>query len=481
MTVTGKTIYEKIHFLYCRSDNKIYNLRQQKFAVCSEENVRKTIFSNELPVIHNADTGLDVRVFIDMIVAEKKKNGVTVGVVTESFQPSPFDLWFILTILDNSILVFDNQDLSSKMSMMGLGDSHEVATKITEIFETTVKNSATIDRWSEGRENFIKNVNFFTSRNAQVEAVLPAFPCKSLNLEKVSSATPDKGEELAILRIIEFVSLVNDIYPPGMKFFIVSDGHVFSDCINVDDDVVDRYTEMLKKLYHEIKPEEFDGIHFRGLNDCFESPTKEKIAPSLAAVAVDHYLDTKLDDGTEINRKIMMFGCDDNADTLRDEIKTPEHPRLFLYRGFNKFMYEDLVNTPKAKAMSRKKFKKMVSSVAFEMILRNDAYSNLVELIFPFHLRLSIHAHHNAGPKYGIRLLDTNICCSYNHNPDEEDRLLHIPTPWHNTIFKIGDRKKMIVSNAKLATVFDNDDKYVGGWNEKERCFIYKPAVPAGF
>ncbi len=31
------------------------------------------------------------------------------------------------------------------------------------------------------------------------------------------------------------------IYPPGMKIWIVSDGHVFSDCIGVDDDVVSTY------------------------------------------------------------------------------------------------------------------------------------------------------------------------------------------------------------------------------------------------
>lgn len=477
MTVTGKTIYEKIQFLYCRSDSKIHNVRKQKFAVHSEKEIEGYIFSKQQERIQDTETGLIVRVFADAMLIEKKKDDLTVGVMTESFQPSPFDLWFVLTILDNSIMVFDNQDLSDHFSRLSLEDSEDMATRITTIFEQTIKNSAQIDRWNEGRDGFIKNVNFFTSRNVQVEAVLPAFPCKSLNPEKVSSPTPDKGEELAILRIIEFVSLVNEIYPPGMKFFIVSDGHVFSDCINVDDDVVDSYTEKLKKLYQDLKPEGFDGIHFRGLNDCFASPIKTKITSYLADITIDHYLDTKLDEGTEINRKIMMLGCDDNAETLRDEIKTPLHPRLFLYRGFNKFMYEDLGNTPMAKAMSRKKFKKMVSSVAYEMILRNDAYSNLVELVFPFHLRLSIHAHHNAGPKYGIRLLDTNICCSYNHNPEEEDRLLHIPTPWHNAVFKIGDREKMIVSSSKLARMFDNDEKYVGGWHEKERCYVYTPAA----
>ncbi|KAF5210614.1 dityrosine synthesis enzyme [Clavispora lusitaniae] len=477
MTVTGKTIYEKIHFLYCRTEKNVQNIRRQKFAVCSDEDAIQTILDNTSSEMQDEKSGIYIRTFSDVMVMEKDKGNSIVGVVTECFQAKPFDLWFVSTILDNSIMVFDKQDLNTQMSNLALDDAKEMATKITEIFETTVKNSAKVDRWSEGRDSFIKNVQFFTSRNAQVEAVLPAFPCKSSNPEKVASTTPDKGEELALKRIIEFVSYVNEIYPPGMKFFIVSDGHVFSDCINVDDKVVDSYTEQLKKLYHRVKPEGFDGIHFRGLNDCFKSSTKNEIAPLLNTITVDHYLDTQLDYATEINRKIMMLGCDDNAETLREEIKTPSHPRLYLYRGFNKFMYEDLVNTPKAQAMSRKKFKKMVSSIAFEMILRNDAYSNLVELVFPFHLRLSIHAHHNAGPKYGIRLLDTSICCSYDHNPDEEDRLLHIPTPWHNAVFKLGDREKMIVSNSKLAEMLEKDEKYVGGWHEKERCFVYAPSV----
>jgi pyoverdine/dityrosine biosynthesis protein Dit1 len=38
-------------------------------------------------------------------------------------------------------------------------------------------------------------------------------------------------------------------------------------------------------------------------------------------------------------------------------------------------------------------------------MIRNDAYSNLVSDLFPFHIRLSIHAHNNSGPKFAIRLL----------------------------------------------------------------------------
>ena len=69
------------------------------------------------------------------------------------------------------------------------------------------------------------------------------------------------------------------------------------------------------------------------------------------------------------------------------------------------------------------------------MIKRNDAYSNLVELMFPFHLRFSIHAHCNSGPKFGISLLSKtgdNQCRPINtiqdHKEPRNTDLLHIPT-----------------------------------------------------
>lgn len=466
MTVTDKTIYERIHYIYSRNDVEFLTVREQKAAEADKNTVWKAILDSE--VEERDETGLRVRKLGRCMCFEKELGPSTIGLVTENFDPNNFDLWFMLTILNNGAIAF------SETKLMESNYQYIIAEKITNIFESTLKNAARVDRWAEGKDSFVENVKFFTSRNIPVEAVLPAFPCKSSNFEKVASWTPDKGEELAVRRIIEFVLQVRKIYPPGMSFFIVSDGHVFSDCINVNDDVVDQYTAQLEELYHRVKPEGFEGVHFRGLNHCFQSSQTNLVANYLLEVEVDHYLDTALDRRTETNRKVLMLGCDDNAETLRQQIMIPKHPRLYLYRGFNKFMYEDLVNTATAQSLSRKKFKRLVSLVSFEMIRRNDAYSNLVELVFPFHLRLSIHAHHNAGPKFGIRLLDPAICTSVDHNQDEEDRLLHVPTPWHNAMFQIGEEGKYIVSASKLARQYAQDEKYTGGWDEVERCFIYR-------
>ncbi|SGZ58190.1 CIC11C00000002250 [Sungouiella intermedia] len=471
MTLTAKTIYERIQYIYSRNDEKFLTLRKQKGACLDKEVLWGDIKdASEFPKSIQTENLVVKATPYHLVFESETSDALFCGFVTSKIDPTTFDLWFMATILQNGSIGFTEADLSDSLSTLTL-KSDNISEKIAQIFESTIKHCARIDKWSEGRPEFIQNIEFFTSRRLTIEAVLPAFPCKSSNISKVAGTTPDKGEELAIKSIITFVQLVSRIYQPGMKFYIVSDGHVFSDCINVDDNVVDAYTEGLKELYYKLKPDDFHSIIFRGLNDCFASDSKHLVEPLLADVTVDHFLNTQLDKETEVNRKIMMLGCDEDALMLRLQINTPQHPRLYLYRGFNKFMSDDLSQYQLNNQLSGKKYKKLVSNVAFEMIRRNDAYSNLVELMFPFHLRLSIHAHPNCGPKFGIRLLDPKICAPQNHDQDVEDRYLHIPTPWHNAVYVVEGLTKMIVGASSLASQFELE--YVGGWNADEGCFVY--------
>ncbi len=50
--------------------------------------------------------------------------------------------------------------------------------------------------------------------------------------------------------------------------------------------------------------------------------------------------------------------------------------------------------------------KKECGKIARKMMVRNKAFSSLVSQVYPDALRLSIHGHTNAGPKYGILLLE---------------------------------------------------------------------------
>lgn len=78
------------------------------------------------------------------------------------------------------------------------GDSQNVGTnlesteeKIVDIFENGIRNVAPEDQWpTSGRAFFLRQLKHYTSRNAKIELVLPAFPCKSSNPDKVGNDFP---------------------------------------------------------------------------------------------------------------------------------------------------------------------------------------------------------------------------------------------------------------------------------------------------
>lgn len=377
-----------------------------------------------------------------------------------------FHRWFAKLILRDSRLQLG--------TVCAIQDKDYVAaSQVTDFFALTLKNAIQCDQWEHGgRDYFLKRAHYFTSRNLRIECVLPAFPCKSSNTNKVHAAEPDKGEELALRRLMEFSRETKDIYPPGLKVLVVSDGHVFSDCIGVDDDVVDLYTEQLKALYYTIcqseKTASKDLIGFVSLKDLFFGNGLDCLPKFVETEDLPHYTGTKICEDSELSRKLLMAGCDTDAGKLRRDIDTPNHPRLNLYRGFWRFMKEDLSVNNFCQTLSKKAFKKTVSTVAFEMIKRNDAYSNLVELMFPHHLRLSIHAHNNAGPKYGVKLLAPGTSkiiktLDSSDEPSFED-LLHIPTPWHNAVVTIEGHPFFYMTKSKTVLDAIAAGHYDGEW-----------------
>lgn len=106
-----------------------------------------------------------------------------------------------------------------------------VAHRITDLFDTRLRYITEHDKWSgQGRAVFFSRVYEFVRRGVRVEFCLPAFPCKSSNPDKVVGVVPDRGEQLALENLHSFVEAIEGIYEPGAKLWIVSDGHVFSDC-----------------------------------------------------------------------------------------------------------------------------------------------------------------------------------------------------------------------------------------------------------
>lgn len=139
----------------------------------------------------------------------------------------PFEEFFVSLLLNHMSLNPREMGKAGKPSYM----QQQRTDAIVEAFDTKLRHETADDQWTHGgRDYFRERIHHFTSHNARIEFCLPAFPCKSSNPEKVGAAMPDRGEEMALLKLHSFVECIESIYKPGAKVWIISDGHVFSDC-----------------------------------------------------------------------------------------------------------------------------------------------------------------------------------------------------------------------------------------------------------
>ncbi|GAB1321086.1 cytochrome P450-dit2 [Madurella fahalii] len=396
----------------------------------------------------------------DSDVKIHRHNTTAVIVRNESQQPggTAFEDFFVQLILNQA-------DLCAHSRPRQTPQLDSITGQIVDLFDNYLRYQGKDDKWAaSGRTYFTERVRHFTSQNATIELCLPAFPCKSSNRDKVTGRDPDRGEELALERLHSFVEAIEKIYEPGAKLWIISDGHVFSDCIGIDDADVDEYGEKLKEMNRAIGLSRGNPhrVGFKSLVDLFQLGSIDSdegfvaLASRLDVANIDHHVDTRVTEEAELCRRILMAGCGPRKSAVRAKIDSKDPAITALYRGFSRFMLEDLEHHPHTQKMSKSQQKKLSAKVAFEMILRNQAYSNLVEMLFPNHVRLSIHAHNNAGPKFGIQLFDpAKVRAVEALTPDGELMtsldLLHIPTPWHNSVVQLAGSDTILVTKAKLA------------------------------
>jgi hypothetical protein len=84
-----------------------------------------------------------------------------------------------------------------------------------------------------------------------------------------------------------------------------------------------------------------------------------------------------------------------------------------------------------------------------------------------------VYRHNNAGPKFGIQLFDPAQARAVEAlSPDGELMtsldLLHIPTPWHNSVVQLAGSDVILVTKAKLARAALAAGNMTGGLAETE-------------
>lgn len=213
-------------------------------------------------------------------------------------------------------------------------------------------------------------------RGDPVHLLLPAFPAKSPSPRKVLGVLPDKAEELALRYLENVCAEIANVYPPGARVTICSDGRVFSDLVGVTDADVTAYGAEIGRLIDALGLRSLDTF---SMEDLYDPEDFDAMRAQLEA----HYAEPL-------------------AEIVARAERSPQHRALF--NGIHRFLVEE---HPGADGLSKTKLREVCKPLAYEVIRRSDAWGRLLADCFPFALRLSIHPQDPHAEKIGILLGDS--------------------------------------------------------------------------
>ncbi|KAH7108957.1 putative pyoverdine/dityrosine biosynthesis protein [Dactylonectria macrodidyma] len=324
-------------------------------------------------------------------------------------------------------------------------------------------SSPSIDnRADESALKFIALTYTHVKAGRPVPLCLPAFPFKSPNsVSKVLGNLPDKAEEFSLARLNGLCQAIGDVYTPGAKLTIISDGLVYNDLLGVPDKDVWAYGKILREL---AITKGFKHISFSRLRDLvnIELPTEFNEMTYVANAS---------------NFRRALLNSFSRPDWSWEEARQSEDVCM-TYRGYIKFLQLDLENVyPLKEDRTKSKYKQGIEYIAKQMIVRGDAFANAVRAKYIDHIRLSIHPSTGAS-KLSLNLLPTDTFYT---------------TPWHFTIvfrldgttttgpraeFEKDDMLELIYENGHPSYYREKSDLL--SWAEEKGGITCEPIYPAG-
>lgn len=297
--------------------------------------------------------------------------------------------------------------LDSPLALNGIdANGFSTTLKILDIINRyrLEKRTGTDTRVDEGTLRFLSAIYSYVKAETPIQMCLPAFPFKSPNTElKVLGRLPDKAEDIALAHLNGLCAAIGDIYKPGAKLTIISDGLVYNDLLGVPDREVWAYGEALRAI---AASRGYQHIEFSRLKD-------------LVRVSVPDQLDeiTYVANATNFRHALLSKFARVDWDSSQEISKSED--TCLTYRGYIKFLETDLKNVyPVGNNRSKSKFKSGIEYIAKQMLARGDAFARAVRENFRNHLRLSIHPS-TGEAKLSISLLPTETAFT---------------TPWHCSI-----------------------------------------------
>ncbi|KYK61109.1 pyoverdine/dityrosine biosynthesis protein [Drechmeria coniospora] len=301
----------------------------------------------------------------------------------------------------------------------------DTASKILHIIDRyrMKKTAGAPVKADEGALRFLAVIYGHVRAGRAVPMCLPAFPFKSPNSStKVLGKLPDRAEELALAHLNGLCLAISDVYAPGAKLTIISDGLVYNDLLGVPDKDVWNYGETLRALAAE---RGFACIEFSRLRDLVSIPLPEQLDEM-----------TYVANASNFRRALLnTFSRPDWEWKVMSQVEDV----CLTYRGYIKFLETDLQDVyPINDERTKSRYKRGIEYIAKEMMARGDAFASAVRQKYKDHVRLSIHPSTGAQ-KLSISPLPTETMYT---------------TPWHCTIgYKLDGN---VISGMRAD--FDNDE-----------------------
>lgn len=224
--------------------------------------------------------------------------------------------------------------------------------------------------------------------------VLPAFPGKSPNREKVLGHLPDYAERLALHFLGALCKRIKQFYAPGIKIILCADGRVFSDVVGMKETHVTAYQTQINILIDELNL--YDITTFN-LDDHYHPLTFTQMRTEL----INNYAQSLVHIKDTVQKGAKASASLDEREANR------------MYRGITRFLFEDSIY--RKQVQSRTALQKESREKAYELMRRSNAWSSLIAERFPDSVRLSIHPQSCGSKKLGIRLIQNELWM----------------TPWH--------------------------------------------------
>ena len=266
------------------------------------------------------------------------------------------------------------------------------------------KTSCSVSPCSKCEEPHLSKVTSAVRLGIPVTFVLPAFPGKSPNLAKVLGPLPDMAEKCALKFLQRLCDQIRQLYSPGARIILCSDGRVFSDIVGMRDEDVTAYQDELENMIAALA---LPSISTFNLDELYQGLSFDQMRVLLMeqhGEAIDDLKSAVRRGGKDIE------SSSDDKESHR------------LYCGITRFLFEDASFPGQTK--SRTVLQKECRERAYEVIQRSKAWGELVEMQFSSAVRLSIHPQTCGAKKLGIRLIE----------PD------NWMTPWHGVAVNVSGR-----------------------------------------